>query len=137
MRLSLKRNLSLVHSISCAQRNHYLQTNVYLISNDLIKKSILCLLRSGLILHYYPKSPALPKGAGRVPFCFVLRYWEGQPLTTIGATPALRCTYQSLKRRFSHGNGVTFLVWTSGRLLTSDECLDQRLGGLVCVTMVA
>jgi hypothetical protein len=137
MRLSLKKNLSLVHSIASAQRNHHLQTNIYLISNSLTKKSILCLLRSGLILHYYPKNPTPPKGSVLAPFCFILRYWEGQPLTTIGATPAFRCSYQSLKRRFKHGSGVTFLVWSNGRLLTSDECLEQNLGGLICVTMVA
>lgn len=138
MRLNLRRNLCLAYEIAYAQKQHYLQTNICLSSNSLTKNTTLCLLNSGLVLHYWPKQSSsikkLPKGAI---FCFVLRYWEGQPLISIGASPKLNCSYKTLKRRFKHGSGVTFLIWAGGKLLTSNECLDRRIGGYLCATLVS
>lgn len=75
MRLSLKKKLSLAHGISYAQKNHFLQTNISVTPNGFLKKTVLCLLQSGLVLHYCPKKPSLAgAGARRTLFCFTLRY---------------------------------------------------------------
>jgi hypothetical protein len=137
MRLGLRKHLCLVHRLAHAQRNHYLQASALLVPNSILKKSLLSLLRCGLVLHYYPKGLGLLRGATRVPFYLILRYWEGQPLVSVGAAPKLRVGYKSLQRRFKHGGGVTFLVWSSGSLLTSDECLEQKTGGVLCLSVVS
>ena len=136
MRVSLQKNLCLLHTVADAQRHHHLQLHVCLIPHTITRSIIKCLLAAGLALHYYPKK-INPQKKPLQMFCFILRYWEGQPLVLIAATPGLVCSHQSLKRRFKHGLGVTFLLWNSGKVVTNDYCLLNRCGGRVCATLVA
>ena len=138
MRISLRKNICIAHDIAYAQRGHYLQKKATLTPSLLTKKVVLCLLNTGLVLHYYPsRADGNNRGTRKTNFCFILRYWEGQPLASVGSTPRITCSHQSLRRRFKHGGGVNFLVWAKGKLLTSKECLELGIGGHICMAIVA
>lgn len=138
MRLGLKKKLALAHNLGSAQRNHHLQLNLSLTPSLTSKKIILCMLRVGLVIHFYPRTQRLGElSSGKAGFCFTLRYWEGRPVVSIGATPYVSCSYDTLRRRFRHGGGIGFLIWTGGKLLTADECLLKKSGGLVCMSFVS
>jgi len=136
MRNTIYRRLALLHTIQDAQRHNFLQADVALVPNPLTKSLLVKLLHTGLILHYEPKPKYRHKGLPfLVPFTITLRYWEGQPLVALVATPGLMCRYQVLKKRLKQGEGSSMILWAAGGFLTSSQCLQKRLGGRICAVL--
>ncbi len=137
MRTRLGQNLAPLGLIKDAQRHHYLHIKPRLIHNLLTKDLLRKLIYMGLILHYEPRAVRgqLLGGAVRKPFTVTLRYWEGQPLVTVQATPGLVCTYDSLKRRLRQGGGSMLLLWQDGAFVTGAQCLPKRQGARLCAVV--
>jgi hypothetical protein len=111
MRSSLHRQLGLFHAVQDAQRHHFLQLDVALVPNILTKNLLVKLVSVGFILHFSLKPKHRHIGPRRLtPFRLTLRYWEGQPLVALTATPGLICSYKGLKKRFKQGQGSIFLI---------------------------
>lgn len=72
MRLGIHRQVIMLKHVNDAQRHHYLHTTLWASANVVTRATLLCLLRSGLLLHYTPRT--LPSRRAASPFAVILRY---------------------------------------------------------------
>ena len=136
-RLLGKHSVALLRRAQDAQRHHHLTFSFVAAPSQDLTRALRLLVRLGLVAHVRATAP---QGVGPRALRHVtctLRYWEGEPLVGVMATPMRVCSYHDLSRRAKLGTGVVLMLWVDGELVTARDCLERRRGGLLVATLTA
>ena len=136
-RLLGKHSVAILRRAQDAQRHHHLTFSFVAVPSRDLTRALRLLVRLGLVAHVRAMAP---RGVGPLAPRHVtctLRYWEGEPLVGVMATPMRICSYHDLTRRTKLGTGLVLLLWVQGALVTARDCLARRQGGLLVATLAA
>lgn len=136
-RLLGKHLLALLRQAEDAQRHRRLTFSFVALPSTDLAKVLRLLGKLGLVAHAQAKAPCWRGPVELRHVTCTLRYWEGDPIVRVTATPGLPCSYHDLGRRATLGTGAVSLVWEGGELRTARACLEERRGGLLVATLTA